>query len=148
MGWTIALLVGVSLLTLAVFLAVRQHMWLREARIAEGTVIEMIGSRGSKGGMTYKPRVEFVAADGSRHEFTRGYSSSPPDFRVGDRLKVAYDSRTYSGRILTFGQRFGAPTIIGSIGVAMTLMALCFILGKNVVPAMYLKPGDRSGAMY
>jgi hypothetical protein len=148
MGWTIALFVGVSLLTLAVFLAVRQHMWLREARIAEGTVVELIASRGSKGGMTYKPRVEFIAADGSRHEFTRGYSSNPPGFSVGERIKVAYDARDYSGRILTFGQRFGFPVILGSIGAGMTLMALCFILGKNVVLGMYLPPEKPNSAVF
>ena len=49
MGWTIALLLGVSLLTLVVFLAVRQHMWLRKARVADGTVVELIGQRGDKG---------------------------------------------------------------------------------------------------
>src|SRR5215204_6154547 len=148
MGWTIALLLGVSLLTLAVFLTVRQHMWLREARVADGTVVELIGQRGDKGSMTYKPRVEFVAEDGARHEFTRGYGSSPAGFSVGERVKVAYDSRTYSGRILTFGQRFGMPVIFGSIGVGMTLMALCFILGKNVVPAIYLPPEKPNSAIY
>lgn len=147
MGWTIALFIGVSLLTLAAFLALRQHMWLREARVADGTVVELIGQRGSKGGMTYKPRVEFIAADGSRHEFIRSYSSSPAGFSVGERIKVAYDSRTYSGRILTFGQRFGMPVIVGSIGVGLTLMALCFILGRNVVPGIYLPAEKPNSAL-
>ena len=146
MGWTIALFIGVSLLTLAVFLAVRQHMWLRDARIVDGTVVELIASRGDKSEMTYKPRVEFIAADGSRHEFTRSYSSNPPGFSVGERVKVAYDPRDYSGRILTFGQRFGTSAILGSVGVGMTLMALCFILGKNVVPGMYLQPEKPNSA--
>jgi hypothetical protein len=147
MGWTIALFVGVSLLTLAVFLAVRQHMWLREAHIADGTIVELIASRDSDG-TTYKPRIEYIAADGSRHEFTRSYSSNPAGFNVGQRVKVAYDARDYSSRILSFGQRFGALAIMGSVGVAMTLMALCFILGKNVVPAIYLPPEKPNSAIY
>ena len=140
MSWFIALFIGLNLLALSLFLALRQHLWLRNARIVDGTVVELIASRDRKDEkISYTPRVEFKAADGSRHEFTRDYSTRPAGFTVGERLKVAYDFRTYSARILTFSQRFGMPVIVGSIGVGLTLMALCFIFGKNVVPGIYLK---------
>jgi hypothetical protein len=138
MGWTIGLLVGLSLLALATFLAVREYIWLRSARVTHGTIIELIPSRGSKGGTNYKPRVQFTAADGSQHEFTRSYSSRPAGFTVGERVAVAYDARSFEGRILTFGQRFGIPVIVGSIGLGLTVMALCFTAGRALVPRIFL----------
>ena len=41
---------------------------------------------------------------------------------VGDKVPVAYDA-AYSGRILTFGQRFGAPLILGAVGLMFSVIA-------------------------
>ena len=138
MGWAITGAVGVLLLITGIVLSVRQHRWLAQAGISKGVVIEMVASRGSKGRTSYTPKVEFVSAGGHKHQFTRGYSSSPPDFRTGESVWVAYDRTTNAGRILTFGQRFGFPLILFSIGIMLIMLGAGFHLGKKWVPALYL----------
>lgn len=134
----IFLLIGLAMLGTAGLLATREHQWICRAEIAQGKVVELIASRGSKGKPTYKPRVEFTGNDGARHSFTRGYSSSPPDFAVGESVAVAYDS-TYSGRILTFGQRFGFYLFLGGVGLMLTVIAGGLLAGRHFVPAIYMQ---------
>jgi hypothetical protein len=137
--WNTAIWIGFGLVAIGAVLALREHLWIRDAQIVPGTVVEMIATRGSKGGMSYKPRVQFTAKDGSNHEFLRGYSSSPPGFVVGERIAVAYDPVSYEGRILTFGQRFGFASILVAVGCAAIIMATTFITGRQVVPRIYIQ---------
>lgn len=48
-------------------------------------------------------------------------------------LAVACDS-TYSGRILTFGQRFGLPLVLGAVGLMASVIA-----GRHYVPHIYMQ---------
>ena len=122
---------------LAVVLFAREHLWLRSAQIGHGRVIELVASRGSKGRKVFAPRIRYRAGDGSEHEFTRNFRSSPAGFVRGERVMVAYDPRTYEGRILTFGQPFGVAAIIASVGLAIVCMAVFFIAGQRLVPRIY-----------
>ena len=117
--------------------AAREHQWLMRADIVEGTVVEMIRKSDSDGS-TYAPRVTFTARDGVGHTFTSTMASSPPGFRVNQTVAVAYDA-SRQGRIVTFGQRFGAWVIVGTIGVAAFLVGIAFYFGKLAVPLIYLK---------
>jgi hypothetical protein len=135
------LIIGCSLLAVATALAVTQHLWLKAATVVDGTVVEMIASRGSKGGTTYRPRVEYRTLDGRQITFTRGYSSSPPDFHVGEKVAVAYHPDTTKARILTFGQRFGFALILGMIGGALIFGVLAYKIGNKFVPAIYQNQG-------
>ena len=137
MAWNIVLVIGALLQATGAILGAREHFWLQNARKASGTVIESVASRGSKG-VTYRPRIEFTAGDGSQHSFLRSYSSSPPDFSVGQTVPVAYDARSYEGRILTFGHRFGFAAVVFVVGLAMVLLSVTFIVGRQMVPAVYL----------
>jgi len=119
-------------------LALREHLWLRNAQVTEGTVAELIAVRGSKG-TTYKPRVSYTAQDGNVHEFVRRFSSSPPGFSVGEKVPVAYDARSYEGRILTFGQRFGLSVILAAVGMCLVATSAAFVVGKQLVPRIYMK---------
>jgi hypothetical protein len=137
MRYMITLIIGCCLLSLAVFLAIREHLWLKGASIADGTVIELIASRGSKGGTTYRPRVSYKTRDGREATFTRGYASSPPGFRVGEKVAVAYHPEDEKARILTFGQRFGFALILGIAGGALVFGTIGYKLGNKVVLAIY-----------
>jgi hypothetical protein len=137
MTWNTTLWIGFGLVGIGAVLTLREHLWLNHAQIVHGTVVEMIATRGSKGGMSYKPRVQFTAKDGS-NEFLRSYSSSPPGFVVGERIAVAYDPVSYEGRILSFGQRFGLAAILVAVGCAAIIMAMTFITGRQVVPRIYI----------
>ena len=126
------------MIAIAGLLATREHRWLCAAQVTEGRVIELIASRGSKGRATYKPRVEFTATNGSKHTFVRSYSTSPPEFSVGDKVAVAYDA-AFSGRILTFGQRFGFPLVLGAVGLMMVVIVGGWIVGRQYVPRIYFQ---------
>ena len=142
MSWNITLFIGVALLTGGTVLALREHQWIKRAQTAPGTVIEMIPSRGSKGGTNYAPRVQLITRDGSTHEFIRNYSSSPADFAVGDHVAVAYSIEMNDYRILTFGQRFGFAVILAGMGLSLVIMASAFVVGRQFVPRIYLPSGQ------
>ena len=130
--------IGIVLIAVGTTIAWREHLWLRNAQLAPGKVIGLVGSSGRRK-RTYQPRVQYTANDGSTHVFTRGFSSSPPDFSVGESITVAYDARSYEGRILTFGQRYGGATVLTVIGLAVTLLATAFIIGRQAVPRIYVE---------
>jgi hypothetical protein len=138
MGWTFTAILGLTLMAASGFLATREHLWLKSASVTDGKVVELIRTRGSKGRSSYRPRVSFVAQNGTTHDFVRGYSSNPPGCRVGDPVLVAYDPRTYEGRILTSGQRFGLTAALGAVGLASTVLAVVFMVGRELVPRIYL----------
>jgi hypothetical protein len=143
MTWNTTLWIGVGLIAVGAVLALREHLWLRNAQVAPGLVTELITFRGSKG-RTYKPRVRFTALDGSTHEFVRSYSSSSPGFAVGERVMIAYEARSYEGRILTFSQRYGFAAIIVIMGLTPMIMAVIFITGTKIVPRIYVHNGSKA----
>lgn len=138
MSWHVTLLIGIVVAGIGGFLGVREHSWIRGATTVPGKVVELIPSRGHKGGVRYRPRVQFTAQDGSMHEFVRGFASNPPGVSTGEEVVVAYDPGTYEGRILKFGQRFGLTVFLVVLGSATAILALLFILGPRFVPRIYL----------
>ena len=66
MTWTVTLAIGIILSVTGAFLGVREHVWLRHAPTGSGTVVELIASRGSGRRISYTPRVQYVASDGSK----------------------------------------------------------------------------------
>ena len=130
--------VGIAMLAIAGLLASKQHRWLCAAQMTTGSVIELVRSSGSKGGSVYAPRVEFTGRDGAKHSFVRGYSSSPPDYAVGDKVTVGYDANS-AGRIVSFGERFGFPLVLGAVGLMTVTIAGGLIVGRHYVPRIYLE---------
>src|SRR5215212_1581070 len=100
MTWLSTAHIGLGIIAVAAALFAREHLWLRNADIGHGTVIELVASRESKGRKVFAPRIRYRAADGSEHEFTRKFRSSPAGFVKGEAVVVAYDPRSYEGRIL------------------------------------------------
>jgi hypothetical protein len=136
-GMNITLLIGLGFLLLAAVLAARTHFWLAKAQFTDGEVIQMIAVRGQKS-TTYKPRVRYTTMDGQVRDFVRGYSSSPPDFTIGEKVAVAYDPQSQEARIVTFGQRFGFAWILGWIGFSLATLSIGFSIGRQIVPRIYL----------
>jgi hypothetical protein len=133
----ITLLIGLCFFLLAVVLAARTHFWLAKAQFTEGEIVEMIKVRAKKG-YTYKPRVRYTSMDGYVRDFVRSYSSSPPDFTVGEKVAVAYDPQSQEARIVTFGQRFGFAWVLAWIGFSLATLSVGFAIGRQIVPRIYL----------
>jgi hypothetical protein len=64
--------------------------FVQTAEQAEGTVIELVERRRSKG-ITYSPVVEFTDHFGQRHEHRSSTGSNPPSHSVGDKVQILYD---------------------------------------------------------
>ena len=65
--------------------------FVQTAEHVEGTVIELVESRGGKGGTTYSPVVEFSDRFGQRQEHRSSMGTNPPRFSVGDKVQIVYD---------------------------------------------------------
>lgn len=129
---------GLGMIAVAAVLATTEHLWLSKAQVTQGTVVEIIRTtRGTGSRMGGIPRIRFRAADGTEHEFKRGFSSRPIGMAVGDQVPVAYDPRTYAGRILWFGHRFGFPLGLASAGLALVCVCGGLTLGRKLVPRIY-----------
>ncbi len=53
-------------------------------------IVEMIRTRDSEGDDTYTPVFEFRTRNGRGYQVKSGFSSSPPEYTVGDRVTIIY----------------------------------------------------------
>ena len=115
-----------------------RHAWLKNARVTHGKVVEMVERNSGEGGPTYAPKVRFTTALGQSVEFVASMSSSPPDFRVGEQVRVAYlaDRSEYS--IFTLGQCYGVSLFTTVLSAAAFLIALSLLYGDEIMD--YLHP--------
>jgi hypothetical protein len=98
---------------------------------AQGTVIEMIGSRDSDGDYSYKPVVEFRDAEGRRHEFTSNVSSSPPQHSTGESVEVIYDPASPNRAVIdSFLDRFLLPLIFGGLGTVFAAIGFGVLFAR------------------
>jgi hypothetical protein len=109
MGGGILGVIGAALLVTSLTLAYNQYQWLKQAEMAEGTVVELVQVGGWE---RHAPRVRFTTADGALHTFTREWSGAP-EFAAGERVSVAYDSKTGEARIYTFWHSYGDAVFAG-----------------------------------
>lgn len=105
---------------------------------ASGTVIALDRRRGSEGGSTYAPVVEWRDRNGTRHEFTSSTSSNPAGFDRGEAVTVMYDpAKPGQARIDSFGQRFILPLAFGGMGSLFAiiggLMVFFYLRRKKTV---------------
>jgi hypothetical protein len=99
----------------------------------------MIERSGSEGGTTYAPKVRFITALGQSVEFVASMSSSPPDFRVGEQVRVAYSMDRTEYSIFTFGQCYGVSLFATVVSAAAFVIALTLLYGDEILN--YLHPG-------
>ena len=65
-------------------------------------MIESVPSRDKKS-FAFAPRVAYLQA-GKDRQFTSTQFSHPPDFDVGEKLKIVINAKTNEERIASFGQ--------------------------------------------
>ena len=97
---------------------------------AQGTVIEMVGSRDSDNGYTYRPLVEFFDANGERHTFTSRVGTNPPDHSTGETVEVIYAPGSPQNAMLdSFSDRFLLPLIFGGLGTVFAAIGGGLLFG-------------------
>jgi len=111
-------LMGFFMVALALFLFVRTRIFLNKAQQTQGTVINMVYSRSSKGGGGYSPVYSFRTIMGQEIVVTDNLSSNPPMFQVGQTIDVLYDPENPNdARIKKWFNLYFLPMLFGFLGL-------------------------------
>ena len=106
-----------------------------------GTIIEMKEKKDKDSDCpTYAPVFSYRDASGSIQIVSSSFFSNPPQFRTGQLVPVLYrEGDQTSGRINTFWQMWGLPTIMGIVGsveMSVGLVKLYWRRRKNRIAAL------------
>lgn len=135
---TVLNIITAALLAVAVALFIAGHQFIRSRVITEGRVTELIAKRGSKGSRTYSVVATFRDAAGTPRTYRASFSSSNPGYAVGDPIRICYRGGSPEDcGVYSFGYRFGAAWIIGSIALMLVLISLGFRHGQRVMDGVY-----------
>lgn len=89
---TALLLTGPFFLIVGLVLLGWNVIFLSDARSTEGEVVRLVESASSNtDGVSYKPEIRYAVPGGETFTRTTTWSTNPPVYRVGDRIKVLYD---------------------------------------------------------
>jgi len=101
---------------------VYRSLWLSRSFSAIGTidsVSEVVDQQNS--GINYAPTFTFSAADGKEYTVTSGVASNPPDFEVGEHVRVRYlPNHPKSAEIDSFWQLWLVSVVCGGLGAVFT----------------------------
>ena len=140
---TVISIIAAVLLAVSAALAVTAHHYIQNRVITTGKVDDLIVSRGSKGGSSYKIVATFRDRTGHEHTYKSSFSTSHPGYKIGAPIRICYnESAPADCGIYSFGYRFGAAWIVGVIALALFAIATGFRRGPAIMDAIYLsKPG-------
>lgn len=121
------LIVGLAMLSGAIYLYQSKRAFLDRAVTVQGTVTELLPSR-SDNSTTYKPVVAYTTKDGKQIEFTSSVSSNPPSYHEGETVEIFYDpADPYDAEINGFVSLWLAPLILGILGTVFSLIGFSII---------------------
>ena len=89
-------------------------------------------------GKGYAPEIAFRTQQGKEGVFVPSFSSNPPMYKQGDKLKVVYQGDGEGARILSFATRFGLAWVFLCVGLALVVIAFGFRYGDSFVISRYL----------
>jgi len=126
-GWVLLAMAVVSG-ALGLWLARATHALADDALRAEGRVVAQRESPQGGGRRMFTPRVAFVAADGSRHEFSGQLSSSTPRFATGGAVPVVYRRSDPAGaRIDLFVDNWLGASLALGLALATAVAGLVLV---------------------
>ena len=135
--------IGLLLLVVSLGIGSYQHWTISHGSVADGTVVENVSRAKSRG--SYSPRIEFRTKQGKDVVFMTTFSSNPPTYTIGDKVKVVYDGDGESPRILSFALRFGLAWALMGAGLALVIIAFGFRYGDALVISHYAGPVSTFG---
>lgn len=119
----IFLVAGGAMLALCAWLTVRMVWFLSIAVPADGKVVavESAGRVGHARGRSYRPVFEFRDATGETNRVRERFSSRPPLFSRGEKVRVLYDpDKPQRAHIRHFMTLWFAPLITFVLGAGFT----------------------------
>jgi Protein of unknown function (DUF3592) len=127
----VCLFVGPCLLVYSLISVVRTRDFIRRSTEVAGEVIRLERSAGDGrfASYVYAPVFSFTSADGKTYTVTSDVSSSPPDFTIGESVRVRYDpANPEKARIHSFFQTWGVAFIAGACALIFIIVS-CKLLG-------------------
>jgi len=116
-----------------------EHYSIRTGQVVQGSVIELLLSRGSKGGTLYAPKIRFTTLDQREIVFQSGMATSEPGVAVGDLVPLSYNrSHPEKARILRFGYRFAIWYCLVGVGLLIVFINFGFMYGNEFIRKTYL----------
>ena len=131
----IILIISTGLFFFAVKTGLSTYSWVSNSESIEGTVIELVRSREKKS-FARAPRVAYHHA-GKDRQFTSTQFSHPPNFKVGEKVKIVFNAKTNEERIASFGQLYGFPLVSGLLAVVMGISVVIFMNGNRVLSMIH-----------
>lgn len=136
-------LLGMAIVSgaLAFWLARGTHAFAGDVARTEGRIVAQRESPQGQGGSMFTPRVAFVAADGSRHEFSGQLSSSMPRFPLGTTVPVVYRRADPArARIDLFVDNWLGPSLALGLALATALAGLVLMRSGRAAGAPTAPP--------
>jgi len=125
------LLSGIGLLIAAARYVRRTRAFLSRAAEATGEVValEKEPATGTGDLCTYRPVVSFQSRSGQRTQFAALAHSNPPEYQVGDPVRVLYDpERPQEACIRSFTQLWLLAVLLGGLGLIFTALGAGLLL--------------------
>ena len=128
-------LLGIVLTPIGIMWWQNVRHFVQTAEKTEGTVIELVESRGSKGTRFYSPVVEYTDRFGQRQELRSSMGTSPPRFSVGDKVQILYDQNDPdSAKINHWLHLYIFPLLC----LFMAFNGIVMAIGMFVVPRFFI----------
>jgi hypothetical protein len=129
-------LIGLVLMLVGGFLALRTQKFLGSAASAEGTVVELVRSVSSRSrgrdSKTFRPVVQFTTADGRPIEMVSRVGSNPPSYSEGEKVRVWYDpANPHEAELDGFFALWFLPLLFTGMGAVFASIGLGFSLSAK-----------------
>ena len=119
--------IGAICLLIAIFLIVSTLLFISQASVADGTVVE---PKNPVPDRRYNSVIEFTASNGQLVRYTSGVSSNPAEFQFGQKVKIYYNSNDPQGsaRPDSYLSLWFLPTLAGILAIVFGGIAGGFFL--------------------
>ena len=106
---------------------------MQEGIKTTATVIEMIPVSSSDGGPTYKPVFEFNERGNTVRRYTSSVSSSPPAYKVGQKVKIVYDPKDKDDvKTISFWGLYRWSVILSCIAAPFLIIGGSYLLYSRI----------------
>ena len=135
--------VGALLCGIALLLYQHTSAFIASASRTQGEVLRLLHVESSKSNSsgTWKPLVRFKAPSGEIIEFAPSSSSSPPAYKVGEKVDVFFDPNDPQDAMLDgFFSLWGGALITGGLGLVFLLVTAVLLFVPATGPARRRRP--------
>ena len=122
-------LVGLLLAAIGIFIWIRTQAFLSTAQETKGTVIRMVSSSSSEGGISYAPVFKFTTIQGQVIEVEEKISSNPPQFQTGQVIDILYDPQDPNrARVKKWFNLYFVPLLLGGMGLIFGCIGVVLLI--------------------